>query len=165
MSIIKEEKPIFSKVMVVLGAIFLVNIFSFFYKYGNFNKGFTGFSIAETLTKVLDIPLSSKIFLLVQWAALIFLLFFTIIKDKGMKSRKNELSGIDLKKVSKTSGTDLDALYKILQEKKELRISTISKLFHVDKDIATEWCKILESSNLVEIDYPRMSEPVVKIAA
>ena len=57
--------------------------------------------------------------------------------------------------------TDIDTLYNLLKEKKKLRFSAIMKAFNVDKDIVTEWAKILEAGNLAIINYPKFSEPEI----
>src|SRR3989344_1994607 len=159
----KEEKLIFKRLLLVVGIIFLANIGIFLYNLKIASSGFTGFSIGDTVSQTYTtIPFIAKIFLLVQWAFLIGVLIFSSIKDKDVESRRQELSGINLEKISK-KGTDLDTLYSLLQKKKQLRISTISKIFKIDKDIAMDWCKTLESGNLAEIDYPGLGEPVVNL--
>lgn len=162
MKMIKEEKPIFHKVFLVVVLIFLVNITMFFYKYGS-NKSLTGSSIKETIAEAYtNIPPSSRIILMAQWLILIFVLIYSYIKDKGIISRKNEIVDIDLKKMSEKQGTDLDNLYNILQNKKKLSLSTISRVFNINKEMAMDWCRILESGNLAIIDYPA-GGPVVKL--
>ena len=160
---IKEENPIFRKVVLIVCIIFLANVGMLIYTFKSSSTSFTGFSIGENISKTYaSIPFSSKISLLIQWLLLLFVLIFAYIKDKGVKSRKQELSGINLQKVA-GKGTDLDTLYALLQKKKQLRISTISKIFKINKDIAMDWCKTLESGNLAVIDYPGLGEPVVNL--
>ncbi len=160
---IKEEKPVFKRILLVIGIMFLANIGIFLYNLKNASSGFTGFSIGETVSQTYStVPFIAKIFLLVQWVFLIAILIFSLIKDKGVESRKQELSGIDLERISK-KGTDLDILYSLLQKKQQLRISTISKIFKINKDVAMDWCKTLESGNLAIIDYPGIGEPVVNL--
>lgn len=160
----KEGKPIFFKVFVIVVIILLVNIGMFVYQRKiQVNKGLTGLSIKDTIVEAYSkIQPHSRLFLLAQWALLILLLLFASFKDKRLYSKKNELEGINLEKMSKKSKTDLDTLYNILKSKKQLKVSTIVKLFKVNKNVAMEWCKILEASNLVMIDASGR-EPVVKI--
>ncbi len=157
----KEEKPVFLKLVWVVGIIFLLNVAIFVYNYST-NKGITGFSIRE-VRGAEKVPLNTKLFLVVEWALLLSTLFFIYFKDQRKLGMKRELSDIDLKKFSKRQGTDLDTLYNILQDKKQLKISSIAKLFNIDKKTAMEWGKILEAGNLVMIDYPTARGPVVKI--
>lgn len=160
---IKEEKLIFKRVLLIVGIIFLANVGIFLYNLRVASSGFTGFSIGDTVSKTYStVPFIAKIFLLVQWVFLIAVLIFSSIKDKDVESRRQELSGISLTKVAK-QGTDLDTLYNLLQKKKQLRISTISKIFKIDKDVAMDWCKTLESGNLAVIDYLGLGEPVINL--
>jgi len=157
----KEEKSIFLKLAWIVGVIFLLNIAIFIYNYST-NKGITGFSVREVSGEN-KLPLNTKLFLIIEWALLLSALFFVYFKDQRALSMKKELSDINLKKFSKRKGTDLDTLYNVLQNKKQLRISSIAKLFEIDKKTAMEWGKTLESGNLVMIDYPTARGPVVKI--
>ncbi len=164
---IKGEKTISSRVVIIVVFILLINVFGLLFNYGNlrFNKTLTGNSIVNTLSKTYGtMPFLSKIFFIVQWSALFLVIFIALFRDKGIINRKKEIAGVDLSKMSKNSKTDLDTLYNIIQNKKEIRVSTISKLFKVNKDVAMEWCRILESGNLAVIDYPGFGEPVVKLA-
>ena len=157
----KEEKPGFFKLLILAGFIFLANIGFFAYKYrGNFS----GYAISEGIVKTYTgISPLSKILFASQWIAIFIALIFMLFRDKKLISRTSDIKAINLKRVSGKSATDLDALYSILQEKKKLKISTISKAFSINEDTAFEWCKILESGNLAVIDYPGVGEPVVKI--
>ncbi len=156
-----NEKLIFNRVLFVVVSLFWINLGYYVYKFG-FNKGITGFSIAETFSGLFTgISSQGKIILLVQWVFLIFVLFLSGVKDKRVKSRKKELQGINLKKSTSKSGTDLDTLHNVLQKKKQLRVSTISKLFNINKDTAMSWAKTLESGNLATIDY-KFGEAIVK---
>src|SRR3989338_9020500 len=127
---IKEAKPIFHKVFLVVIIILLANITLFFYKYGS-NKSLTGLSIKETVAEAYtSIPPTVKIFLMAQWVVLILILVYSFVRDKKIISGRSELDEIDLKKISEKQGTDLDALYNLLQDKKKLSLLTISKVFN-----------------------------------
>jgi len=58
--------------------------------------------------------------------------------------------------------TDLDRLYNLLQEKKQIRISEIATGFNISKKQAEEWCRILEENELAVLHYPTIGEPVLK---
>lgn len=105
----------------------------------------------------------AKIFLLAQWFALFIVSYFVLFKKRPPKDLKNDSTEIVLDTSPGKKKTDLDLLYEFLQDKKELRISTICKVFKVNKEIAMGWCKILESGNLVAIDYPGFGEPIIRI--
>ena len=160
---IKEGRPIFLKISVIVVLILIANISVFMYKYGNFSNGLTGFSVGDSLTSAYsDLSQTTKIFLAAQWGFLVLIMIFGIIRDSVVRSRMREFLGNDLKKISEKSGTDLDALYSLLQTRKQLRVSTISKMFNISNDIAMDWCKILETGNLAAIDY-KMGEPIIKV--
>ena len=55
--------------------------------------------------------------------------------------------------------TDIDILYKMLKEKKVLRLISVTKLFKINEATAIEWFEILEESNLGEIKYPTFGSP------
>ena len=159
----KEEKPFLVKAVIIVACIFIANIFVFLYKYSNsFEKGLTGLSIKDVASNVYTgLSLGSKIFLIIGWTFLFFILIFILIRDRGLVSK--EVSKIDLKKVSAGSKTDLDTLYKILQDKKQLSIITISKLFNINEEIAMNWCQTLEEANLAVVDYPGMGKPIIRL--
>jgi len=163
---IKEEKPVFSKIFLIVGFIFLVNIGVLFYKTRGISGGVTGMSIKDVIPQAYNgFSTFSKVFLIVQWAFLILILLFAFAKDKKVKNRKEkeEVKDVDINKIKTKRGTDLDALYTLLQNKKQLNISTIAKIFKVNKKVSMEWCKTLELGNLVDIYYPQRGEPRVKI--
>jgi len=62
------------------------------------------------------------------------------------------------------SGTSLDALYDLLQEKKIMSIEDIAAHFNVSTELVMEWGKVLEAGDLATISTPRMGKPVIKLA-
>ena len=159
---VKEAKLIFHKVFLVVIIILLANITLFFYKYGS-NKSLTGLSIKETVAEAYtSIPPTIKVFLIAQWVVLILILAYSFIRDKRVINRADELDETDLKKISEKRGTELDALYSILQDKKKLSLLTISKVFNVNREVAMDWCKVLELGNLAYLDYPA-GGPVIRL--
>ncbi|MFA5174460.1 MAG: hypothetical protein WC438_04740 [Candidatus Pacearchaeota archaeon] len=160
----KEEKILFFRVFFVISLIFLLNLVSYVYKYGDIKGGFTGFSVKSTVYNAYSgLPYISKMFLIVQWTILILLLLSVAFKDNRLKNQDKEVLSLNLKRKSGANKTDLDTLYEVLKDKKKLRVSTIAKAFNVDPEIALEWGKILESGSLAIIDYPGFGEPVIKI--
>ncbi|OGJ19881.1 hypothetical protein A3K73_02725 [Candidatus Pacearchaeota archaeon RBG_13_36_9] len=162
---IKEEKPIFLKVFLIVIVILMVNLGVFSYKITT-DRGLTGLSIGKKFSEAYrGISPISRVFLILQWAALIILLAGVFFRDMRAKKSESaaELSGVDINQLSKDSGTDLDVLYKILKEKKKLKISSISRLFKVKEEVAMEWCKILESGSLGVIEYPSAREPIIRL--
>lgn len=86
----------------------------------------------------------------------IFIRLFVMV-DKG------EIGKIDIKKMRSRSKTDIDILYELIKEKKDIKVSTISKIFEIEKELAMDWAKILESSELVTIEYPGFGGPIIKL--
>jgi hypothetical protein len=107
--------------------------------------------------------LLSFLFIIGEWAVLTCVMVAGIISRK--KKSTTEIKSIiaEKKKASSSAKTDLDVLYEILKNKKKLGISEIASAFGITKDIATEWAQILEDSNLAEIEYSNIGEPVIKI--
>lgn len=161
---VKEEKTLFFRVFFVVVLILFVNIGMFVVKYGNNGSGFTGFSVKSTVFNTYsEMPFSSKLFLIGQWTLLILLLLFIVFRDNKLKKQSMEVISINVRKKPGANRTDLDTLYEILKQKKKLGISTISKAFNINKEIALEWGKILESGGLAIIDYPGFGEPVIMV--
>lgn len=158
----KEGKSAFFKAIIVAGFILLANIGFFAYIYKN---NFTGFSISSILDGFVKtssgISQVSKIFFISQWVLILVILISVFVYDHIGKTK--EIVEIKSKRVSGKFSTDLDTLYSILQDKKKLKISTISKAFNVSEEVAMDWCKILESGNLAVIDYPGVGQPVIKL--
>lgn len=162
---IKEEKPLFPRILLVVVIAFFLNIINLVYKLKKLSPSLTGFSVIVKVGEMYSsLPTTLKAILFIQWGVFIVLLLYAAFKDKGISEDKNELKALNLKEISKSSETDLDVLYKLLKEKNKLRISTIAKAFKIDKDLAMEWGKTMEESKLVVIDYPRFSGPVLKLA-
>lgn len=162
----KEEKPIFFKVLAIVLVIAVMNVGFLAYWNGNASQKLTGFSINENINILQNFNSFStyaKIFMVCQWVLLLSILLYAVTRDKRIQLTKSEAMDFHIQTNPDKNKTDLDTLYELLQNKKELSISAISKLFDVDKDIALEWCKILESGELVSISYPAFSEPVVRI--
>lgn len=159
----KEDNLNFKRISKIVVIVFFINIAAFILKIGKNIKGVTGMSIKSLSQTYTEIPTPSKIFLIIQWILLIGLLLFVSMRDKRIKTAKQDAVGINIKKMSSKNGTDLDTLYNLLKKRKQVRISTIEKLFNIKKNTAMEWCKILESGNLAVIDYPA-GGPVLKIS-
>ena len=160
----KDSKPIFRKVVVIIMGILILNLIILVSEHG-VNKGLTGLTIKESVANAYkDIPPLSKAALVGQWLVLIAILVFVTITDNKIKIKTGEITSFDLAKMSQQRGTDLDTLYNLLKEKKQIRVSTVSKVFKVKKNTAMEWGKILESGNLAKIDYISTREPIIKLA-
>ncbi len=101
--------------------------------------------------------------IIAEWAILI------TIMVKG-KIHRISTSTADMGKIivhhkstNSVSKTDLDVLYEILKEKKELALPEIAHAFKVENSIAMDWAKTLEDGDLVTIEYSRMGEASIKL--
>jgi hypothetical protein len=145
--------------VVALGVLVLAHTI---YQFTFFAPGISGFSIGnEKVGEGLSLrgSTSSMIFLIVEWLALISVFTFSYSRYReSLKREYEELKIIKERKLS-NKGTALDDLYDLLKEKKELRISTIAKIFNIDKRLAEEWARILESNNFAGIAYPPFGGP------
>ncbi len=160
----KEEKPMIWKAIIVVAFILIANLAVFGYIYKENFTGFSGYAISQGVEKTYTSisPLSRTLFL-GQWAVILLILAFVLFRDSRIRGNVVESKEISVKRVSSSSGTDLDNLYSVLQEKKKLKLSTISKAFDISEEQALEWCKILEAGNLANIDYPGVGQPVIKL--
>lgn len=162
---IKEEKPLFPVVLLIVVVVFFLNIINLVYKLKKPVLNLTGFSVIARVGEMYSsLPTTSKVILFIQWGILIFILLYAAFKDKNISDDKKELDTLKLKDNLRPSDTDLDVLYKLLKEKNKLSISNIARIFKIDKDLAREWGKTLEEGKLAFIDYPRFSGPVLKLA-
>lgn len=161
---IKEEKLLFPRVLLIALMAFFLNIINLVYKLKIQGPSLTGFSVVTKVGEVYSsLPTTSKLILFLQLGVFILILLYAAFKDRGVLEDKKELEKINLKEISKSSETDLDVLYKLLKEKNKVRISTITKVFKIDRALAMEWGKTLEEGGLAVIDYPRFSGPVLKL--
>lgn len=128
------------------------------------STGISGLSIGnvnlDEIKQYSEIPSISQIVIVIEWLFLIILILLVFVHDKI--NLKREILSLNQKKEKLTkTKTDLDVFYDLIKEKKHVKLSTAAKLFKVEKEIIIEWAKILESGNLVAIDYPRFGEPEI----
>lgn len=144
-------------VSLILLLIAFGNVFIYFEK-----AGMSTFAIKDITAKLIQYDLSTIIFV-AQWVLifLIVVIFFVkfLRRKKGDRAKHMEIKVEE----RRGTGTDLDTLYNLLQEKKNLKISEIARIFKITNDKALEWCRILENHELVSTEYPAFSEPEVEI--
>ncbi len=152
----KRVKFILPKIVLVAFIVFILNIGFFIY---GLNSNITGETIVEA---GLGMPVNSWLIIGGLWFFLIMFMIFGAISDKRLKISLEEADTIDIKELTDSSGTDFDKLYRIVQERKQIRVSTIAQIFNIKESLAMEWAKIMESSNLVDITY-KFREAIVKL--
>ena len=55
--------------------------------------------------------------------------------------------------------TDLDILKRLIDEKGTIKIAQVAQYFGISRELAEEWGKILEGSDLAKLHYPAIGEP------
>jgi hypothetical protein len=159
----KEGKSIYLNIYIVLLVVLIAETFFFIFDSSD-NKSLTGFSIGSGLSGGFqNMSMFARVFILSQWLALLLVFLFSGFKSKPIEEDPGDINDKYIAPEFGKKKTDIDILYEILQDKKQLKISTVTKVFKVNKDVAMEWGKILESGNLAVIDYPGFGEPVLNI--
>ncbi len=161
-----EVKLLFPRVLLIALFIFFLNAGFFIYQNRETidfsNKSITGNAIHFINSENLQgISRTAKIFFISQWSIIILMLITAKVKDRTTKIDSKEVKEIHIK--DKKQKTDLDLLYNLLLKKTQIKVSVISKAFNIKKEIAMEWCKILESGDLAIIDYPMFGGPIIRI--
>ncbi len=131
---------------------------------GVLESGISGLSIGKISVdrdikpQYKSLSTTSLVILASEWAFLIILFISAIIKHKK-EVHEDMKDNIKIQKYKEKTKTDLDILYDVLKEKKHLKLSTITKIFNVSKEVALNWAKTLEAANLAALHYPRVGEP------
>jgi hypothetical protein len=162
---VKSGRGLFSKVFLVSIGVILLNFGFLFFRSFKLNKlqgGITANIVKSSLIDSINLSISSKIFLGIQLGLIMGILVYTFIYERKMKRKEKEFIGLHIEKAGPNE-TDLDVLYEVLKNKKIIGLSAIAKSFKINKEVAMEWCKILESGDLAVIDYPGFGEPAIKI--
>lgn len=153
--------------IITIGIILIIsalNLFLFFNKENISYSTISGMIIKEIPKNInLNIPFIAFIG---QWIILLLIIiiaWINFLKHKRQEeiSIKEALPLINYKKTK--SQTDLDILYNLLKQKKELTMGTISGLFKISKEKSLEWAKILEDHELAIIEYPAFDDASVRI--
>lgn len=145
----------------IVFVLFALNLWTFISKYNTFGVSGNAIGSAYAAPPVLT---TDMIIFIAQWAILIILVIFLYLRHARrvrMEHTKINLSQYEkLKNVR--GGTDIDVLFSVLQENKEIGLSTVESLFKVNSEKALKWCKVLEEHNLASIYYPAFSEPIIR---
>lgn len=90
--------------------------------------------------------------------------FIVLLYVKNRKTKRMVLDEAPKRTLETKPGeyeTDIDLLYKMLLEKKRLKLSDIMSQFGVPQRHALEWAKILETHGLARVRYPAFGEPEI----
>lgn len=104
---------------------------------------------------------TSKAIIVGEWILMFLIVITMIVKRLNKKMNvKKDIEGINLEEKYKKSKnqTDIDILYEVLKDRKNLRLSSVSELFKINEDLAIEWGRVLEAGDLATIKYPRIGE-------
>lgn len=80
----------------------------------------------------------------------------------GIISKTDILKGVSKEEVKKEIFTKIDEILRIL-EKEPADFNKLSKSLKIPENVVENWTKILEEHNLVEISYPPIGSPLVKL--
>lgn len=88
---------------------------------------------------------------------------YKVSKEKRVKEEKQEKKVLQMIKeevIAKASKyeTDVDKLYKLINEVGCLTLTEVAEGFSISKEQAEEWGKMLESHGLIELNYPAVGE-------
>ena len=156
---------VWAVLIVIIGLIALMHTFLQLSIYLSNTGKISGFAFLEQNSLV-----QAPKFQPISFAVIVFewILLFVVIRKN--RSSKQALSLGDLSRIvserkshESASKTDLDVLYEILKEKKELPIKEIMHAFKITKDVAMSWFEMLEESNLATIEYSGVAEASLKI--
>jgi len=149
--------------------VFFVLIFSGLNLFLFLNKGDTSYSsmtgrfISEIPSLPKGLTLSTVAFV-AQWLILLVIVLFAYSKFiRHKKTEHLQLNYNQIEQRRSKSGTDLDTLYALLQERKKASIPAIAKVFKISNEKALDWGKILENKELVTVEYPAFSDPEVRM--
>ena len=62
-----------------------------------------------------------------------------------------------------TYQTEIDTLYQMVLQRGKITLEEVMKTFTIKKELAEEWAKILESHQLISVEYPPFSSPVLML--
>jgi len=160
-------------IIIVIGIIALVHTLFQLYVYGMgtdglYKKAVSGFAFADSSkidamkTAYPNSRMLSLFLVIAEWIALGALVLGTRNHRKKFSMTEIKQSVSESKSKKSVSKTDMDVLYDLLKEKKELSVSEIAKAFDISSETAMEWCEMLEDSNLAEIEYSNMGSATIK---
>ena len=98
-----------------------------------------------------------------------------IIKDKKIKEvkklsiKKEIIKPLKVKQAETTiqsntevTETDFDKLVEYVNQKENVKLSQVAKIFKISAKTAEDWGKVLQNHSLVHIHYPTFGEPELR---
>lgn len=80
----------------------------------------------------------------------------------GIITRTDIMKWAPKQEIKDTISTKIDEMLKILEEG-QIETSRLSKRLETPENLVEEWAKILEEHGLVEINYPAIGGPIIKL--
>lgn len=91
----------------------------------------------------------------------------TDMTNSQKEEKIKEIEDSEIIETSYSSGkkieTSLDTLYDLISKKGAIRMMDAAKVMHASASQVEEWARMLEEHNLVEIHYPAVGKPILKL--
>lgn len=164
-AIAQEREKRKREVRILTGAIgfFTTANLVFYFSSGLFSyTQITGNAAVDLSGRLGTINLSTVLF----GAQFIILAIIVLVAGaKYRRQQKDEKEAEEILKIKehkKMPETRLDQVLDILGKKESISVRALAKAFQIEKELATEWGRILEEHNLAVLDYPPFSDPEIK---
>ncbi len=73
------------------------------------------------------------------------------------------MSSFEVKGDNNKLTTEIDILYKLIKDQKVIKLSLAAKKLNLPKEKIQEWADVLENHRMIDILYPVVGDPVLKI--
>lgn len=157
--------------LMVFLAVAHIGVHSFFFGFGLADLNPSGLAIgdlnfdnlAESYNQMSGL---SRAIIISEWTLISIIVFTAVVRriNSGIKMKK-DVGDLNLKAYHRSNNmTDIDVLHDVLKDKKHLRVSSISKLFDIEYNLALKWGRILEEGELAKLKYPMFGEPEVIVS-
>jgi hypothetical protein len=78
------------------------------------------------------------------------------------RTNKHKIKGQAAKRQTKIT-TTLDTLYEAVKDNKKLTLAQAAKMCDISPEKAEQWAKILDSRGMIELYYPAINAPILRI--
>ncbi len=81
----------------------------------------------------------------------------------GILTKTDLMKRISRRKFKEKIFTKVDEMLKIIEKEGKISIAELSKRMELSQELIESWAKILEDHDLIEISYPTVGSPILKI--
>ncbi len=81
----------------------------------------------------------------------------------GILTKTDLMTKLSKEKIKEKVFTKIDEMLRIIEKNKSISISKLSKKLNMPVEIIESWAKILEDHDLIDISYPTVGSPILKI--